>query len=141
SAEAGAPSIRMSAALMPVPSRSALAALAVRLDLVVPAAVGQALHRDDALAVGGAEDGHALARAADDADLIHGGADHLPAGRDQQQFVSFLDREGGGQPIAGATAETVRRQPLPAPAGAPVLIGRGALAEAGLGDRQDELLR
>uniref|UniRef100_A0A0N5A0B3 Glutamate synthase large subunit n=1 Tax=Parastrongyloides trichosuri TaxID=131310 RepID=A0A0N5A0B3_PARTI len=106
---------------------------------IVAARIGQTLDRNDLLVLAGAEDGHALAGAADDADLSDRSADHLAAVRDQHQIVRLLDREGGGQARARATAQTVRRQPLSAAARAAILIGRGPLAEARFRDRQDEL--
>ena len=57
-------------------------------------------------------------------ELFDRSTDHLPARGDQQQLVAILDREGGRQTRARAAAQAMGRQPLPAPARAPVLIGR-----------------
>src|SRR5690606_11241328 len=125
-------------------ARSALAAVLALNPDVVPfrlfaAAVRQALDRDDLFAVRRAEDGHALAGAADDADLVDRSADHLPARGHQQQVVALLDREGGREPITRPSTQAVGRQPLPAPTGAAILIGRRPLADTGLGAGQEEL--
>src|SRR5690606_2880362 len=76
-------------------------------DIVAAGRFGQTLDRNHLLALGGAEDRHPLAGAADDTDLFDAGADHLTARGDHQQVVRFLDREGGGQARARTTAQTV----------------------------------
>ena len=76
---------------------------------------------------------------AGDADLVDRDADQLALVGDQQHFVGVLDRERGDQPPA-ALGEIVGDQALAAAAGAPVVVGRGALAEAFGRDRQHELL-
>ena len=91
------------------------------------------------LVLGGAEDGDARGVAADHADLADRRADQLALVGDQQDLVELLDREGGRKAPA-LLGEVLRQQALAASAGAPELIGRGTLAEALRGDRQDDFL-
>src|SRR6185295_13940749 len=103
------------------------------------ALLAQALHRDDALALGGVEHDHALRGAAGDADAVDRAADQLAAVGHQHDLVALLDRERGDD-AAVALGHVHRDDAFAATAGRAVLVGRGALAEAVLRDGEHELL-
>src|SRR5690348_15228323 len=81
--------------LFPGRGRSRLAALA--FIAVLLGVLAEALDRDDVLALGGAEERHALRAAAGDADVVDRHADDLAAIGDQHDLVAVLDREGGDE--------------------------------------------
>src|SRR5689334_16598508 len=97
------------------------------------------VHRHHAFAIGRVKDGHALRRAADDADTVLGTgidrhADHLTTIGHQHDLVAVFHRERADQ-RAIALVHRHRDDALTAAAGDPVLVARGALAVAILGDR------
>src|SRR5216684_8088383 len=98
-----------------------------------------ALDRDDALALGGVEHDHPLRRAAGDADAVDRAADELALVGDEHDLVGVLDREGADD-LAVLLADRHRDDAFAAAAGDAVLVGRGALAVAVFGQREDELL-
>src|SRR5215470_10841064 len=113
---------------------------------VLLALFADALDRDHAFGFGGVEHDHALGRAPGDADALDAGADELAAVGDQHDLVAVLDRERGDQ-LAGllpdgavALAHVHGDDAFAAAAGDPVLVGRGTLAVAALGNGQHELL-
>src|SRR5215470_12536680 len=113
---------------------------------VLLALFADALDRDHAFGFGGVEHDHALGRAPGDADALDAGANELAAVGDQHDLVAVLDRERGDQ-LAGllpdgavALAHVHGDDAFAAAAGDPVLVGRGTLAVAALGNGQHELL-
>src|SRR3954451_9028410 len=106
--------------------------------LALPVLALDVLDRDDAGAVG-LEHRHALRAAPDDADVVDRHADGLALVGDQHDLVGVLDREGGHE-LAVALVHRHGDDAFAAASRDPVLVGRGALAVALLGDREHELL-
>src|SRR3546814_14946282 len=93
-------------------------------------------HRDDTLALVDAEERDAAGGAAGDADVVDRAADQLAGVGHQHDLVAERHREGGhhaGLAPAG-TRQVEVADALPAAAGQAVLIGRGSLAVAVVGD-------
>src|SRR6266508_1432691 len=109
------------------------------LDNAIPAFLADPLDRHHALVLGGGEHDHALGRAPGDADAVDRAADELAAVGDQHDLVGLLHREGRDH-AAGLTGQRHGDDAFAAAAGGAVLVGRVALAEAALRQRQDELL-
>src|SRR5207248_877421 len=94
---------------------------------------------DYLLAIGDAEDGHALGVAAHHSDVADGGADHLALIGDEHQRLALVRREGGDD-AAVALARVDVGDALTAAVGAAIFVRATALAIAVHGDREDELL-
>src|SRR5215813_14851657 len=106
---------------------------------VLLAFLADPLDRHHLLVLGGVEHDHALGRAAGDADAFDAGADELAAVGHQHQLILVLDRERGDH-AAGIAGHRHGDNAFAAAPGGAVLVGRAALAEPALGDREHELL-
>ena len=94
---------------------------------------------DDMLVLADPEDRDALGVAAHDADIDHGGADHLALIGDQHQLRALARREAGDD-AAVAFRRVDVGDALAAAVRAAIFIRRRTLSVAVLGDGQDELL-
>src|SRR5262249_8227166 len=101
--------------------------------------VGNPGDRNHAVAVLDAQQGDALGLAPGDADVAHVGADELAAVGDQHDLVARRDRERRHD-VAVPRRHVDVGDARAAAAGGAVLVGRAALAEALLGDREEGLL-
>src|SRR6266511_6466334 len=102
---------------------------------VLVAFLADALDRHHLLVFGRVEHDHALRRSSGDADALDAGADELAAIGHQHELVLVLDRERCDQ-AAGLAGHRHGDDAFATAAGGAVLVGRAALAEAALGDRE-----
>ena len=89
----------------------------------------QSLDRDHVFVLGGPEDRHSLGVASRDANLSHGHTDQLTLIGHKQNLIGIVDGERRNQPAA-APRDVLGDESLPAPAGAAIVVGGSALAEA-----------
>src|SRR5262249_12277011 len=99
--------------------------------------LADAHRRDHALALADIDDAHAAGGATGDANSVHRTADQRAAIGHQHDLVAVAHRESRHDLAASRQAHEL--DAFAAAAGHPVLIGRGALAEARRGDREHEL--
>src|SRR5437879_4579630 len=95
--------------------------------------LANANRRHDAFALTDIDDAHTAGGAAGDADAIDRAADQRAAVGDQHDLVALQHREGGhdlATPCLAGSPEAHQLHALAAASGHPVLVSRGALAEA-----------
>src|SRR5258707_370527 len=113
-------------------------AVGVTIAVSVRIVLADADRRHHALALADTDDAHAPRAPSRNADSVDRTADQGATVGDQHDLVAVADRKRRDD--FAASGQTHELDAFAAAAGDPVFVGRCALAEAGRGDGEDELL-